>query len=122
VPLYVSDSSVPGGTRINRAAFSTPPPGQQGTLSRNALRGFAVSQIDVSLRRRFRVLDAKTIEVGADVFNLLNHPNFADPDGFLPDPTFGQSQSMFGQNVGGLNPVYQLGGPRSIQLSLKLKL
>jgi hypothetical protein len=122
VPVYLDDPAAPGGIRINRAAFTTPVPGQQGTLSRNALRGFPVSQVDVSLRRRFALSQSKTLEVGADVFNIFNHPNFADPDRFLADSTFGQSQSMFNQSIGGLNSLYQLGGPRSVQLSIRVKL
>jgi hypothetical protein len=49
VPLYVDDPTVPGGQRFNKAAFAAPPldasgnPLRQGTLERNALRGFAMS-------------------------------------------------------------------------------
>lgn len=41
-------------------------------------------------------------------------------------PLFGQSTQMFGRGLGagaasgGLNPLYQVGGPRSVQLALKL--
>jgi hypothetical protein len=119
VPVYIVDPLAPGGWRLNRAAFATPAPGTQGTLGRNALRGFPLSQVDLSLRRRFP-LQRTTVELGADAFNVLNHPNFADPDGFLGHSTFGQSQSMFGQGQQGLNALYQIGGPRSIQLSLRL--
>jgi hypothetical protein len=66
------------------------------------------------------------------MFNVLNHPNFAPPIGNLGDPQglnlqFGQSIQMLGQGLAGLNqgggsfsPLYQIGGPRSIQLALKL--
>jgi hypothetical protein len=86
-----------------------------------------VSQVDVSIRRRFNVLRNRSVELGADVFNVLNHPNFTDPDRFLGDgpAMFGRSQYMFNQfnqGNGGLNAVYQLGGPRSIQLSMKVKM
>jgi hypothetical protein len=60
------------------------------------------------------------------MFNLLNHPNFGQPIGNLNDPNFGISTQMLGQSLGGsnvsgggLSPIYQLGGPRSIQLALK---
>src|SRR5262249_52878950 len=53
VPLYVNDPTVAGGKRINGSAFSTPPSDRQGTLGRNALRGFPLSQLDFSVRRKF---------------------------------------------------------------------
>ena len=55
VPLYLTDPSAPGGKVINRAAFAIPVDSRQGTLGRNALRGFPVSQINFALRRRFKV-------------------------------------------------------------------
>jgi hypothetical protein len=62
------------------------------------------------------------------MFNVLNHPNFAQPIGDIFNPQFGVSTQMLGQSLsngnvsggGGLNPLYQFGGPRSIQLALKL--
>jgi len=122
VPLYIDDPSVAGGRRINRAAFTPPPPNQQGNLGRNSLRGFAVSQLDFALRRGFHLTERLNLQLRADFFNVFNHPNFADPDGFLDDgDRFGQSLQMLGRSLGGLNPLYQIGGPRSIQLALKLQ-
>jgi hypothetical protein len=60
------------------------------------------------------------------MFNVLNHPNFGQPVGDLSNPKFGQSTQMFGQSLnyqnqggGSFAPLYQMGGPRSIQLALK---
>jgi hypothetical protein len=56
----------------------------------------------------------------------LNHPNFGNPDSTIGDPLFGQSTRMLapslgaGGSAGGFNPLYQTGGPRSLQLALKL--
>lgn len=122
LPLYIDDPSVAGGSRINRAAFTTPPPNQQGTLGRNSLRGFAMSQLDFALHRGFHLTERLNLQLRADFFNAFNHPNFADPDGVLDDgDLFGQSLKMLGRSLGGLNPLYQIGGPRSIQLALKLQ-
>lgn len=120
VPQYLDDPSAPGGWRFNPAAFAVPPAGTQGSLGRNAMRGFPASQIDLSLRRRFDVGSGRHLEFRADVFNLFNHPNFADPDPFLDDPLFGESQSMLNQSSTHLSPLYQIGGPRSVQLGLKV--
>jgi hypothetical protein len=126
IPLYLDDPSQPRGRRVNPAAFSAPA-GRQGTLGRNALRGFPFWQLDLSLRRQFDLTERTNLQLKADFFNLFNHPNFADPNGILNQPsTFGRSTSMLGRNLGGggvfggFNALYQVGGPRSIQLALKL--
>ena len=60
------------------------------------------------------------------MFSALNHSNFGDPIGDLGSPQFGYSTQMLGQTLGrggingGLNPLYQIGGPGSIQLALRL--
>ncbi len=125
VPLYVDDPNAAGGRRFNRAAFAIPPAGRQGTLGRNVLRGFPVFQLDFSLRRQFNLTDRVKLQLKAEVFNLLNHPNFSDPKHELFDLLFGQSTLMLGKGLGsggaagGFNPLYQLGGSRSMQLALK---
>ena len=59
-----------------------------------------------------------SLQARADNFNLFNHPNFGPPFNYLSSPLFRVAWSG-GQN-GGLNPLYQIGGPRSVQLALKL--
>jgi hypothetical protein len=67
------------------------------------------------------VTDKVALQFRSDFFNVLNHPNFANPDGNLDDgPLFGRSSQLLNRGLGGLSPLYQVGGPRSIQLSLKL--
>jgi hypothetical protein len=61
----------------------------------------------------------------SEFFNLFNHPNFGPPTNSLTSPLFGQSaqtlaSSLAGGVGAGFNPLYQIGGPRSIQLALKL--
>jgi Carboxypeptidase regulatory-like domain/TonB dependent receptor-like, beta-barrel len=127
IPIYINDPSAPGGKRFNKSAFLTPVQPRQGTLGRNALRGFPIHQVDLTLRRRFDLTERMKLRFGADFFNIFNHPNFADPNGLLTSTTFGVSASMLGRSlggggsVGGLNPLYQVGGPRSIQVSLKFE-
>lgn len=127
VPLYINDPSVAGGRRINSAAFIVPPAigtptvRRQGTLGRNALRGFPVRQLDIALRRQFNFTERYNLQLRAELFNAFNHPNFADPEGNLRSGFFGQSTQMLGRSLGGLNSLYQIGGPRSVQLALKLQ-
>ena len=121
VPQYLRDSAVAGGWRLNPAAFAGPPVGRQGTLGRNSLRGFPLSQLDFSFRRKFPLGERLNLQLRADLFNALNHPNFGTPVGTLGNPLFGQSTQMLGRELGGVSPLYQIGGPRSIQFSLKLQ-
>ena len=134
VPFYLYPSGAPGGKVLNPAAFTVPPTGTvEGDLGRNALRGFGATQWDLTLRRQFRFTERVSLQARGDFFNTLNHPNFGNPVNNLgsgngtPNPFFGQSTQMLanylgsGGQSGGLNPLYQIGGPRSIQLSLKLQ-
>jgi len=137
--FYVFGSQYPGGKGFNPAAFAAPPtdpntgvPVRQGNLGRNALRGFGATQWDLAVHRDFPVRESLRLQFRAEMFNVLNHPNFGPPIGDLQspqavNPQFGQSIQMLGQslnngNLGGgaLSPLYQIGGPRSIQLALKL--
>jgi len=126
VPFYLGQPSVPGGKIINAAAFSIPASGL-GDLGRNALRGFGATQWDMTMRRQFHLSERISLQARVDFFNILNHPNFGSPINFLTSPQFGQSTQMLanylgsGGQSGGLNPLYQIGGPRSIQFVLKLQ-
>ncbi len=137
VPLYLSDSSVGGGKRLNPAAFVVQTSNRQGTLGRNVLRGFPLTQVDLAIRRKLRLTEKVGLQLRAEFFNIFNHPNFANPDGSLgfvfagqlfPNSQFGRSTQMLGRSLGagggvagGFNPLYQIGGPRSIQLALKVE-
>lgn len=114
------------GKRINPAAFSTPATTVQGNLGRHTLNGFGATQVDLTLRRQFRVQERLSLQLRADFFNIFNHPNFGPPTNYLSSPLFGQATQMLasalgsGGDSGGLNPLHQIGGPRSAQLALKL--
>jgi Carboxypeptidase regulatory-like domain/TonB dependent receptor len=123
-PFYVADQNLAGGWRINRDAFVVPIEQRQGTLGRNLLRGFSLFQLDGSVARTVSVSDTLSIQLRADFFNVLNHPNFANPSGDLTsDSLFGVSTEManapFNGVTNGLLPMFRVGGPRSVQLSLK---
>jgi hypothetical protein len=122
VPFYLSQPEAPGGKVVNSTAFSTPVPSTaQGNLGRNALRGFGATQWDLTLRRQFRLEGRLSLQARADFFNVLNHPNFGSPISYLNSPQFGEATQMLNNQLGGLSPLYQIGGPRSTQLALKLQ-
>jgi hypothetical protein len=125
-PLWIANPNVAGGKEINPAAFTIPTGAVQGDLGRNALRGFGATNVDLTLRRQFKIHERLALQARADLFNIFNHPNFGSPINYLSSPLFGQSTQMLGASLGsggqngGLNPLYQIGGPRSVQLALKL--
>jgi len=128
VPLYIYNSAFPGGKEFNPAAFSniTAGAGRQGTLGRNALRGFPLSELDFTIRRKIALGERVNLQFRAEFFNLLNQPNFADPVNNLSNSLFGRSTQLLAPSLGtggingGFSPLYQAGGPRSVQLALKL--
>ena len=121
-PLYIDDPSVPGGRRFNPAAFVVPDVSEnrQGSLGRNVLRGFGANQLDLSLRRTFGITERINLQLRIDGFNILNSANFANPIGIVSSGNFGKSVQMLGNGLGGLSALYQIGGPRSFQLSAKV--
>jgi hypothetical protein len=125
VPIWIDDPSVAGHRRLNPLAFAVPASGQQGTLGRNAIYGNGLAQLDVSLRRGFELPHGTSVEIALNIFNVLNHPAFADPVPFLYSPLFGQSTSMQNLMLGsgtpntGLSPLFQTGGSRSAELSFR---
>jgi hypothetical protein len=123
-PVWIADSQAPGGRRLNPAAFAAIE--GQGNLGRNALTGFGMSQLDLAVRRTVRIAEKCSVELRAEAFNALNQPEFADPVRFLVDPLFGRSPSMQNLMLGsatpssGLTPAFQTGGPRALQLVVRL--
>jgi hypothetical protein len=128
VPFYIDDPKVAGGRRFNSAAFKAPPAdplfptklARQGTFGRNVLRALPVWQADIALGRSFNFTERWKLQFKAEAFNIFNHPNFGYYTSSYTSSSFGIPTSTFASNIGGLNALYQMGGPRSIQLSLKL--
>jgi hypothetical protein len=130
-PLYLFGAQFPGGKAFNPAAFTPPPvganrfPTRQGDLGRNALRGFGATQWDFAVHRDFPIHESFKLQFRAELFNVLNHPNFGPPSAIVDRPNFGKASEMLGQSLGGIvgaggfDPLYQIGGPRSVQFALK---
>src|SRR5439155_5518445 len=125
-PVWLSAPTAPGGRMLNydpntnTGAFSIPATIRQGTEGRNDIPGFGFTQVDLSLGRKFSLTEKVALQFRADAFNIFNHPNFTNPDGLIElDITELQSTKMLNRGLGGLNPIFQQGGPRSFQFSLK---
>ena len=127
VPLELFGSQYAGGKIFNRKAFTQLPGGQQGNFGRNVLRGFGATQADVAVQRQFHIRENVTLRFRSEFFNIFNHPNFGSPIDSLTSPLFGHSTQTLASSLGtggangGFSPLYQIGGPRSVQLALKLQ-
>jgi hypothetical protein len=100
--------------------------GTFGTMHRNLFPDSGFKNIDFSLAKNFHFGERVKAQFRAEIFNIFNHPNFANPyggqNGFgLNDPSAGG----FGcgcatPDIAAANPAVGSGGPRSVQLGLKL--
>ena len=125
-PIYIDDSNVPTGRRLNPAAFTTAvPAGQMGNLGRNALRGPGFWQVDMGLHRTFTLYENLKMQFRWEVFNVFNHPNFLYPTSVVGVQPFGvitqtAARGFGGGSLsGGFNPLFQNGGPRSMQFAAR---
>lgn len=123
--LTSRDQGVPGGYRLNRSAFR----GTQesvGGLGRNTVSGGGMWQADGAIERTLFSRGAWQLKLRGEAYNIANHPEFADPIRYLSNPLFGQSSSPLNLMMGsgspssGQAPAFQAGGPRSVQVSLRL--
>ena len=83
---------------FNTAAFSVPAPYTYGNAGRNMLRGPGYNDIDFSVFRDFAIHERYTIQLRAESYNILNHPNFANPDGTFEDANFGKITAINGSS------------------------
>jgi acyl-coenzyme A thioesterase PaaI-like protein len=80
------------------AEFGTPT-SFVGSLGRNAFRGPGYFNTDLSLRKNFKLNERLSLQLGANAYNVLNHPNFANPVANTADP------SQFGQILSTVTPA-----------------
>jgi Carboxypeptidase regulatory-like domain/TonB dependent receptor len=131
VPLWVPNHSWPGSSyNINAFAveptYDGTPGGTIGTVGRNALRGPAYFQFDLSGMKNFAITERVTMQFRADIFNLFNHPNFTNPDGGICTSisVFGcPTNANFGRVGGTIADAdgTQIGGGTSRQTQFSLR-
>ena len=103
--------------------------GTYGTMARNVFRDSGFHDWDLSLSKKQTFGDHLSLQFRAEVFNILNHPNFANPLGASNDYGEGANadpsdHNLFGcgcatPDVAAANPVLGTGSNRAIQLGLK---
>jgi hypothetical protein len=109
----------PGDRAINPNAFLDVNSGV-GDAPRNFVKGFGVWQMDMAVRRDFPIHERVKLRFRAETFNIFNHPNFGLINANFGQTTFGQATGTLASTLGILSPLYQQGGPRSMQFALKL--
>jgi hypothetical protein len=99
--------------------------GTFGTMGRNIFTDSGFKNFDLSIAKNWHLGERVHAQFRAEFFNILNHPNFANPyggqNGFgLNDPSvrpFGCGCAT--PDIAAANPAVGSGGPRSVQLGLK---
>lgn len=95
-----------------------------GNERRNQIYGPNFFDTDLTIMKNFRIprWEGAELEIGAQAFNVLNHPNFDQPVGNLGAPNFGYSQatvatptSIFGSFLGAD------ASPRALQIRAELR-
>jgi hypothetical protein len=100
--------------------------GTFGTMHRNTFPDTGFRNFDVSVAKNFHFGERVKAQFRAEFFNILNHPNFANPYGGQNGYGFNDpSAGGFGcgcatPDIAAANPAVGSGGPRSVQLALKL--
>jgi hypothetical protein len=145
-------SVAPGITNSTLSGFASdcaPGTRHYGSLGRNALSGPTFKQWDIAIYKDTPLTERLTMQLRADFFNILNHPNFSNPvlPSFIADPASnlisplrpgggcgcgfvlpngatqevgnGAYQITATGDVGIGNPFLGGGGPRGIQLAAK---
>lgn len=116
------------GCYAKGGSVMTPPAlGTFGSMGRNMFRGTGLRAWDLSLVKNWKFAERVKLQFRGEFFNVLNHPNFANPYGVnlnygRVDPS---NPEQFGcacatPDVGDANPVIGSGGPRNIQLGIKV--
>ena len=94
---------------LNRAAFTSPTTGTYSALAPFTILNPGNLQNDFALTRTFRIAGAQSVQLRWEVFNVINHVNFAAPITALNSASFGQIQST----------STAIGDPRIMQFALK---
>jgi len=110
--------SLPLDPATRLPAAIVPGVGQFGGLGRNTFTGPGYKNVDLSILKDTRIGERLRVQSRFELFNLFNTTNLALPERRLSEPLFGLSPRT--QDVAGGVPGIGGGGPRVIQLALKL--
>ena len=75
---------------FDSSAFSLPAYGSFGNAGRNIIGGPGLANVDFSVLKDIEIAEATTLQLRAELFNMLNTPNFLNPNIFFGTPGFGR--------------------------------
>jgi hypothetical protein len=119
-PVVLSGKVIPSS---NGAAIAAANGTDFGNVGRNVLRGPSQTNIDFSVIKRFRFRSSTNLELRAEIFNLFNHVNFANPISnvsSVPTASINTTGRIIGDAGDFGRIVAASNNPRMIQFALKL--
>jgi hypothetical protein len=130
-PLGMASLANLGCYALGNSVLIPPAYGGYGTTARNMFRDAGFKNLDLSVTKAFKFKEYLTAQFRAEFFNILNHPNFVNPaggpggGGASLDPSAAGTSTGLGwvsntPDIASSNPVLGSGGPRAMQLGLKL--
>jgi hypothetical protein len=104
------------------SSITPPSPGNFGTMTRGLLSGPGFFGLDMSFSKRQQITERLNAEFRFEFFNILNHPAFAQPE---TGEGCEAGDCLLGQvletpDTAATNPVLGTGGPRRVQMGVKL--
>lgn len=83
-----------GGYYFDPASFTDAPLGQIGNTPRTLCCGPGTANLDLGIHKSFELREAANLEFRTELFNVMNHTQFMNPDGNITDgAAFGQVSS-----------------------------
>ena len=85
---------------FNPNMFTAGTPGSHGTVGRNVLTGPNLTDVDLSVNKDTAIRklgEGGSLQFRAEVFNLMNHPNFGPPSA---TSLFGSATGAISQSAG----------------------
>lgn len=104
-------------TYLNKAAWVAAPSGTFGTERRNSVQGPGFGDVDLSFVKRTPISEHVNTELRAEVFNIWNQANFANPSGSINSSSFGLLSATRNSSSA---PGIGVGEPRNMQFAFKL--
>ncbi len=101
-------------------SFDVPGAGTVGNTPRNFLTAPGLSQWDITLAKNTKINERLNVQLRWEVYNVLNRGNFSrfSLDNGIQSGTFGSLSET--PDVAAGNPVIAQGGPRNMNLGLKI--
>jgi hypothetical protein len=79
-------------------AFALPTRYTYGNSGRNILLADGLTQLDMTLKKNFRITESTFVEFRTEAFNLLNHATFSAPNATIGSASAGIVTSTLNSN------------------------